>query len=226
VDAFSLSMGQLNFLGTADDAEATPPHGLAVDPTSQFVFATDAYETRLTVFGIGAGNSGLNYLEKDLTGANPYSVAVDPTADYVYVTNKSDGTVSAYSYDPAAAAGSILTRLADSPYDVGNGPTGIAINPSGHFLYVTNSADNTVSAFTIDSSTGALTSVGPPVATGNLSGNPSQPMDVKVDPSSQFVYVANYGDNSVSAFKITATTGAVTLTGTVPTGAALALGIE
>jgi 6-phosphogluconolactonase (cycloisomerase 2 family) len=43
------------------------------------------------------------------------------------------------------------------------------------------------------------------------------PIDVKVDPSGQFLYCANYNDGSVSAYLIGAT-GGLTLIGTVPSG--------
>jgi YVTN family beta-propeller protein len=48
-------------------------------------------------------------------------------------------------------SGSIATGLS---------PTSIAIHPSGKFAYVTNSGSNSVSMYSIDSATGALTLIG------------------------------------------------------------------
>jgi DNA-binding beta-propeller fold protein YncE len=39
-------------------------------------------------------------------------------------------------------------------------PTSIAVHPSGEFAYVTNSASNNVSMYSIDAATGALTLIG------------------------------------------------------------------
>jgi DNA-binding beta-propeller fold protein YncE len=39
-------------------------------------------------------------------------------------------------------------------------PTSIAIHPSGKFAYVTNSASNNVSIYSIDGATGTLTLIG------------------------------------------------------------------
>jgi 6-phosphogluconolactonase len=73
------------------------------------------------------------------------------------------------------------------------------------FLYVSNQADDTVSAYSIDAKTGALTSIpGSPFATGN------SPSSVAVDPTAQFAYVANWRDGTVSGYSIDANTGALT----------------
>ena len=66
----------------------------------------------------------------------------------------------------------------------------------------------------------------PPVSTGNLNkvANPG-PIDVKVDPSGQYVYVANYLDNSISMFSSSA--GILTLVNTWPTDQApISIAIE
>jgi 6-phosphogluconolactonase (cycloisomerase 2 family) len=63
----------------------------------------------------------------------------------------------------------------------------------------------TVSGFSIDRKTGALTPVpGSPFAAG---GNPRS---VAVDPTAQFVYVTNERDNTVSGYSIDRKTGALT----------------
>ena len=61
-------------------------------------------------------------------------------------------------------------------------------NPTPKFAYVANDQGGNVSAYTINSSTGALRAVaGSPFAAG------VQPTSVTVDPSGQFAYVANAG---------------------------------
>ena len=84
------------------------------------------------------------------------------------------------------------------------------MDPTGRFAYVGNAHSDTVSAYTIDATTGALSPMnGLPVATG------SSPYAVAVDPTGRFAYVANYGNNNVSAYSIDATTGALSqMTGT------------
>jgi YVTN family beta-propeller protein len=86
----------------------------------------------------------------------------------------------------------------------------VAVDPTGKFAYVTNSASNDVSMYTINATTGALTSTGM-IATGTV------PVSVAVDPAGKFAYVTNSASNDVSIYSIDAATGALTLIGTIGT---------
>jgi hypothetical protein len=100
----------------------------------------------------------------------------------------------------------------------------VAVGPSGKFAFVVNNISNNVSAYTINSATGALSPVGgSPFPTG------SAPIAVAVDPSGKFAYVANNNSNSVSAYTINSTTGALSpvsdspfATGHIPVGLTIA----
>jgi hypothetical protein len=75
---------------------------------------------------------------------------------------------------------------------------------SNEFVSSSACSAGNVSAYTINSSTGALSAVaGSPFAAG------TEPRSVTVDPSGQFAYVANQGDNTVSAYTINSATGAL-----------------
>ena len=52
-----------------------------------------------------------------------------------------------------------LAQITGSPFAAGDDPQFVTVDPSGHFVYVANSADNTLSAYTLDSSSGALTAL-------------------------------------------------------------------
>jgi 6-phosphogluconolactonase len=120
-------------------------------------------------------------------------------AEFVYVANKGDNNVSAYSINPTTGA---LKPVAGSPFPAGNTPLSIAVGGL-RFVYVTNeitsnfSFNGNVSAYRINPTTGALTPVaGSPFPAGNT------PISIAVEPSGRFVYVANDGDNNVSAYRI------------------------
>jgi 6-phosphogluconolactonase len=79
----------------------------------------------------------------------------------------------------------------------GNEPVWAVVDPTNHFVFVTNIADNSVSAFAFNPTTGAVSTVsGSPFATGTA------PAAVAVDPSGKFVYVANDGSNNVSGYAL------------------------
>ena len=148
-----------------------------------------------------------------VTLSGDVTVAVDckknTTPRFAYVANSSANTVSAYTIDANSGALTGVGTVA-----TGTNPYSVTVDPSGKFAYVANNGSNDVSAYTIDGS-GALTPVGT-VAAGTL------PSSVTVDPTGKFAYVANgfdgVGGNSVSAYKINASTGALTPVGTVATG--------
>jgi 6-phosphogluconolactonase len=219
--------GSLTDIANKPAGAGNTPYGLAIDPTSSFLFATTAFENSLWVYSIGTGGALTPVANNPFSaGAGTYGVAVSPrgtsAGGFVYVTDSQGGSVRAFAYDPTGN----LTPVAGSPYAAGNTPEGITIDPTGSYLYVANYGDGTVSAFTIDASSGALTPLGTPVATGNLTSVPNPgPIDVKMDASGEFVYVVNNLDGSVSLF--TPNAGALTLTATYPTGAgAVAVAVD
>ena len=80
------------------------------------------------------------------------------------------------------------------------------------FLYVTNAADNTLSSYSVDATTGALTVIGAATATG---ASPHAIVGVQYpfytdSEVKRNVFVGNEGSNDVSAFAVNNTTGALT----------------
>ncbi len=79
------------------------------------------------------------------------------------------------------------------------------VDPSEHFVYVTNFIDNTVSGLTIDSTSGALTTaLDSPFVTG------TGPVSVTAGPGGKTLYVTNIGSNNVWVYTIDTSTGATT----------------
>ena len=219
------SSGALSPTPNGPYAAGSPLVGIAIDPTAQFVFTTQSAHDFITAYNVAADGSlsGANGdpISTNQPG-NPQGVVTSPlgtsAGGFLYVTNPAGGKVSAFSYvaanSPPTAPNPFLT-LIDSFATSGAMPEGIAIDPTGTYLYVANFADGNVSSFSIDAQSGALTLIGQPVPTGNLNNVPSPaPISLQVDPSGRFVYVANQQDNSLSVF--TAAAGVLTLAATYP----------
>jgi len=143
------------------------------------------------------------------------SVAVHPSGKFAYVASaRFNDTISTYTIDATTGALTSTGRIDGA----NGGTTSVAVHPSGKFAYMTNAdispgvfaggSSNTISIYTIDATTGALTSTGT-IPAGTL------PKSVTVDPSGKFAYVANNFSNSISMYTIDATTGALTLIGTI-----------
>lgn len=145
------------------------------------------------------------------TGFFPRTIAIDPAGKFLYVTISSSfkGTsTSVYAYTIDAAAGG-LTAISGSPFSTGENPVSAAVDVSGRFLFIANNANtangNSVSAFSIDPGTGALTAVpGSPFAASPF------PLFVATDPSGQYVYVGLDSSPGIAAFVVNQKTGALT----------------
>ena len=129
---------------------------------------------------------------------------------------QTDGAFTLDSIFPASYSGSFV-RIAQQPASptqrcvVGNAQISIqAANDTSvtvacsEFSYVTNAADNTLSAYGVDATTGALAVVGTPTATG------TSPYAIIGTQDKRYVFVGNQGSNDVSAFAVDTTTGVLT----------------
>lgn len=130
-------------------------------------------------------------------GISPYAVLVDPQEKFAYVSNGGENDISLYKINHNFSLTEVLPRT-----PAGTNPSSMSMDAAGKFLYVCNSgyiggvASNTVSVYSIDSSSGVLTEVGSPVNVG------FNPVFVKVSPSGKYLYVANGAGGSISAFTI------------------------
>ena len=139
-----------------------------------------------------------------VVGTTDISVDVECTTDrFVYLVNQVMDRIEAFTIN--SHNGSLLPLSVGAITLTGDAPANVVIDPTGTFLYVTNSAANTVSGYRIDAVTGALSALpGSPWATG------AQPVGIGIDPTGHFVYVANYNASSVSGFAINAASGSLT----------------
>ena len=147
------------------------------------------------------------------------SVAFHASRGFVYTTNSNGpdaSSVTAFQIDSAA----FLTPVIGSPFPTnGFGATAGRIDPTGRYFFVSNTDSNSIQAFVIDQTTGALRRVpGSPFPT------PPSPSTVLIDPSGKYLYCANTASSSVSAYLIDSDTGALTLIDSADAGVSPAFG--
>ena len=171
-------------------------------------FVANSADNTVSVYSINASTGALTAVRGSpfATGTTPSSVAINPAGTLAFVANENSSNVSVYSINATTGA---LTQVSGSPFATGGIPGGIpfsvAINPAGTLAFVANSADNTVSVYSINATTGALTAVpGSPFAAG------TNPYSVAINPAGTLAFVANVNSNTVSVYSINASTGALT----------------
>jgi 6-phosphogluconolactonase len=143
----------------------------------------------------------------------PWSLAVHPSGKFVYVANEGGFTptsVSMYAIDTTTGVLGLIGTVA-----VGGRAIAVAVDPSGKFAYVTDGGQDSngskgtnVSMYSIDATTGVLTSIG--TITAGLS-----PSSLAVHPSGKFVYVVNNDSNDISTYTLNLTTGGLVSIGTL-----------
>lgn len=140
------------------------------------------------VFTFNASNGALGSTNKILLpkisqGADQ-GLAVDPGGKYLFVAETAVNALREFSIASTGA----LTELTGSPFKTGLGPTGVLVDSTGSYVYVTNRTDGTISAFSLTAATGALAKItGSPFATG------LDPSDIAEDTAKTHIGVANTG---------------------------------
>jgi 6-phosphogluconolactonase (cycloisomerase 2 family) len=180
------------------DCQSAPP---------QFAYAANTIGniSEYTVAATGALSLAGTY---PTISSGPYSIAVDPSGQFVYVGNIRGG-VEAYSIDQASGA---LAEITGSPFQDVHTPNAIAVDPTSKYVYVANNYggptnQGSVSVYTIDAATGALSEITNSPYTVNYN-----PGSIAVDSAGKFLYLA--GSSGEVAFGIDSASGALTpLTG-------------
>ncbi|MEN9684699.1 MAG: hypothetical protein RLZZ28_485 [Bacteroidota bacterium] len=135
-------------------------------------------------------------------GTGPRHLDFSPNGKFVYVLEEMGGTVSVYNYNNGTTR--FLERMPTHPADF-NGQPGSAdihISPDGKFLYASNRGEeNNLAIFSVDQLTGKLNPVGFQ-PTGGI-----QPRNFMIDPTGNFLLVANQKSGNIVVFKRDKNTG-------------------
>ncbi len=132
---------------TTTIAAGTQPVSIAINPAGTRLYVGNASSSNLTVI-----NTATNAVVTTVSiGVTPIGIAVSPNGQYFYVAAQGNNTVRIFDAATNAQVGTASSA---------SSPTGLVISPDGSTLYVTNSGSNNGQAFTINPSTGLLTSLG------------------------------------------------------------------
>ncbi len=120
-------------------------------------------------------------------GAEPISLAVDPNEAFLYVLC-ADHTLRMFAID--YSSGGHLAQVGSAPLT--GQPVGLTVEPTGQFVYTSDSTG--VRAFSVDATSGTLTSVAlnPPVTLANITG-------VYAEPAGKYLYVTTGAQNVAGA---------------------------
>jgi 6-phosphogluconolactonase len=168
--------------------------GSSPAPMTPSTYMIGGTVTGLTGSGLVLQNSAANDLAVSAAGAFTFTGGLANGAAYAV-------TVKTQPSDPAQ---NCVVNGSSGTIAGANVSVTVLCSTIGRFAYAANSGDNTISVYSIDSATGALTAVGAPVPTG------ASPYAMAVRPDGKYVYVVNEISNNVSVYAVDAASGALT----------------
>src|ERR1022692_1361695 len=177
---------------------------LAMDPGGNFLYVANALSNNISVFSITAGTGALTPVAGSPFSINlsPKNMQISPSGNFLYISAPSQptGVVAVFSVNAGALSLVGFTPTAD------NDPSGLAIDPSGSYLYTANAAPaNSISIYSIGSS-GLLTEV--PQSPLAACSTCSLPVALIVDSTGNYyLYVAYQGSGNIGTYSITSGTG-------------------
>ena len=246
-----LSLAGLNFVASSvvrwngSDRPTTMDaiNGLLAQISASDVAA--AGTAAVTVFNPGSGGGSSKPLTFTITtgAVDPQSIAVDPAGKFAYVASSgcnggAGGYVSMYTINPTTGA---LASIGPPVPSNDEFTDSVTVDPSGKFAYVASSGDvwdidfGSISTYTINPTTGALTSTAGGINATGINGTPEFFNSVAVDPSGKFAYAADGGafpagsfggSSNVSMYAISSTTGALTSIGMVTAGQPVSVAVD
>jgi 6-phosphogluconolactonase (cycloisomerase 2 family) len=197
---------------TGSPFPASNPQQVLIHPSGDLMYYINASSRILTEFvtsGTGSFVDSGRIPSTAGTGGTNVGV-IDPLGRFIYVIEDS-GTIYGFSIaqTQTQSTNGVLTAIFGptgytDPTLTLNVPSWVMTDRAGKYLYVVTSASNSVSEYSINQSTGALTPLSSPtIATG------ASPNFATTDMNGH-IFVANSGDNTVSVFSIDSTTGLLT----------------
>lgn len=172
IDVFTITAGTgalAEGIAGSPFATDTQPYAITVDPTGAVLYTANAAASgngSISAFTINSTTGTLSPV-----AGNPQSIpvswyiSIDPQSKFLFVTESTGVAV----YPITLATGVLGTVAAGSPFAAGTHPYSIGVDPSAQFVYVGNDGSANVSEFTLNDSTGVLTTVvGSPAAAGNF----------------------------------------------------------
>lgn len=185
-------------------------HSIHVDKANRFAFCCDLGLDRVIIYafdpakGTLTPHGGLDTPK----GAGPRHFAWHPDGKTAYVNGESDLTVIACEYDADRGTlkqKQVLSTLPSNVEKKGGSTAETVVHPSGKFVYVSNRDPyNSIAIFSIDPATRELKSV------GHQAQGIKTPRNFAIEPTGQFMLVANQSGGNVLVFRIDQKTGGLT----------------
>ncbi|MCW3124305.1 MAG: 6-phosphogluconolactonase [Flavipsychrobacter sp.] len=187
-------------------------HCVAFSPAQDHVFFPDLGADKIRCYSFDAAKSSPlaattdSFITTDL-GSGPRHLTFHPNGRYAYCTEEMAGFISVYAYNNGMLIPIQRIATHDKERKTEFSIADIHISSDGRFLYASNRThQNNIAIFSIYEGSGRLTLVGYEPVHGN------HPRNFTLDPTGNFLLVANQVSGNVVVFKRDKKTGLLTRT--------------
>lgn len=193
--------------------EKAHAHSINLDARHRYAFVADLGMDKIFVYTFDENAGTLEPNDPPAAdveaGGGPRHFAFHPSGKFAYTNHELTSKVTAFEYDSDKGTLKPLQTLSTLPreFDDENTTAEIQVHPSGKFLYVSNRGHNTIAVYSIDQSTGKLTTVEFTPTGGAV------PRNFGIDPTGKYLLAANQDSNDIFVFRIDPETGGLTPTG-------------
>jgi 6-phosphogluconolactonase len=210
--------GELSLMGTV--SLEFQPDLIFTDRKGRFLLSTYWAEGKVSVQKIGADGIltaiPVQWLD---TARGVHFVHTDPSNKFVFVpcTVSFDNANAIFQFKFDEVTGQLTPNTPDRvKSDIGAGPRHLCFHPNMDFVYCSNEAGNSVTAYRFNPSLGTLSAFQTVSTVPDGYKGKSAPADIQITPSGRFIYVSNRGHNSIACFSVDPITGRLTSLGQVP----------
>jgi 6-phosphogluconolactonase len=233
ISVFAISGTTLNKVGDfptyASGQNGTRPVAVAVSFSGKFLYVANQVDGTVSVFSIASSGALTTILAPYPVGMTPSALTLSPDGSFLYVANSGSGNVSAFTVcdkqsatcavTPGSSPDGSLSPIAGSPFPAALGPISVTTDSAGRFLYVVDNGSNQVSQYKISAGTGVLVADSPAtISTGDhpvwVSSRAGTTTVSATGGTTDYLYVANIGANTISIFSFDSTIGGLSVSGT------------
>jgi 6-phosphogluconolactonase len=192
------------------------PHSILVDQSNRFVYVPQLGNDQIKQFLFNASTGTLTPNDPEVIytkdDSGPRHFVFSPNNKFIYISNELDGTVYSFEINNKTGALTEIQRISVFPPSTMNNEltpdsqdttfkiADIHVTPDGKWLYVSERATNTITAFSVDDNTGNLTYI-------ESYDTEEIPRGFNIDPNGNFVIVAGQKTDHVAVHAINPETG-------------------
>ncbi|MBX9572087.1 MAG: lactonase family protein [Candidatus Obscuribacterales bacterium] len=213
--------GKLSFINKQSTAGSGPCF-VALDKTNKIALVANYDSGSVSSFALNADGSiaeassqiqhkGSSIDPARQTAPHAHSINGSPDNRFALAADLGLDKILIYKLDQKTAQ----LKTGDKEFNKtpeGGGPRHLFFHPNGHYVYVCNEMQSSVSAYQYNAEDGSMSLLQTISTTpGEIAGNSTA--EIQIHPSGKFAYCSNRGHDSIAIFKIDESTGKLTTIG-------------